>query len=56
MKPYLITCYAILVKGGRWDLEPVEGSTKPVVPTNTDPKLDYRAAVAEYIAMQTVVA
>jgi hypothetical protein len=44
LKQYLIVSYAHLVKIGRYDLEPVEGSTKKVVPE------EYRVAVAEYLA------
>lgn len=44
LKTYLITAYAVLVKAEKWDLEPVEGSAKKVVPEN------YRTAVAEYLA------
>lgn len=44
LKTYLITAYAVLARVGKWDLEPVEGSTKKVVPE------DYRTAVAEYLA------
>jgi hypothetical protein len=44
LKSYLITAYAVLVKAAKWDLEPVEGYTKKVVPE------DYRTAVAEYLA------
>lgn len=43
LKTYLITAYAVLVRVERWDLEPVEGIDKKVVPEN------YRAAVAEYL-------
>lgn len=38
-----IIAYAYLVGVGRWDLEPVEGSTKQVVPE------EYRIPVAEYM-------
>lgn len=44
LKTYLTTAYAVLVRVEKWDLEPVEGSTKKVVPEN------YRSAVAEYLA------
>jgi hypothetical protein len=44
LKQYLVVSYAYLVKIGRYDLEPVEGSTKKVVPE------EYRVAVAEYLA------
>ncbi|OHW63054.1 hypothetical protein EUAN_08380 [Andreesenia angusta] len=44
MKSYMIVCYAILVKSGKWVLEPVEGDSKPTVPT------EYTIAVAEYLA------
>jgi hypothetical protein len=43
VKQYLIVSYAYLVKVGRWDLEPVDGSEKSVVPE------EYREAVAEYL-------
>ena len=46
LKRYLIVSYGILVKAGRWNLEPVEGETKPLVPEN------YQIAVAEYLASQ----
>lgn len=48
LKRYLIVSYGILVKAGRWNLEPVEGETKPVVPT------EYTVAVAEYLAGQNI--
>lgn len=41
MKEYLIVSYAYLVKVGRYDLEPIDGSIKKVVP------VDYRTIVAE---------
>ena len=41
-----IKAYAYLVQVNRWDLEPIEGSTKSVVPET------YRVAVAEYLAAQ----
>lgn len=44
IKQYLVVSYAYLVKVGRWDLEPVEGSTNRVVPE------EYRIPVAEYLA------
>jgi hypothetical protein len=44
LKQYLVVSYAYLVKIGRWDLEPTEGSTKKAVPE------EYRVAVAEYLA------
>jgi hypothetical protein len=44
LKQYLIVSYAYLVKIGRYDIEPVEGSTKKVVPE------EYRVVVAEYLA------
>lgn len=44
IKEYMVKIYAYLVKTGHWDLEPVEGSTKKVVPD------EYRLAVAEYLA------
>jgi hypothetical protein len=43
LKGYLIVCYAYKVKTGQWDLEPIEGSAKQVVPEA------YRNAVAEYL-------
>ena len=43
LKEYLVKSYGYLVKVGRWDIEPVEGSTKKVVPEA------YRNAVAEYL-------
>ena len=43
-KRYLIVSYAILVRAGKWNLEVVEGDTKPVVPEN------YQIKVAEYLA------
>lgn len=49
MKQYLIVSYSYLVKTGVYDLEPVEGSTKKIVPET------YRVAVAEYLASQEVV-
>jgi len=48
LKDYLIKAYAYLAKVGRWDLEPVEGSTKSVVPE------EYRVAVAIYLATGTI--
>ena len=56
MKEYMIVVYAYLVKAKKYDLEPVEGSTKPVVPTSTDVNQDYRTAVAEYLAKQAITA
>lgn len=50
LKDYLVKAYAYLVKVGVWDLDTVEGSTKKVVP---NAPLDYRTAVAEYLAIQT---
>jgi len=44
LNKYKIWAYAYLVKVERYNLEPVEGSTKPVVPE------DCRVAVAEYLA------
>ena len=44
IKKYLVVCYGILVKGGKWNLEEVEGEDKPVVPD------DYTIAVAEHLA------
>ena len=46
LKRYLIVSYAILIKAGKWNLEEVEGETKPLVPEN------YRISVAEYLAGQ----
>lgn len=46
IKRYLIVSYAILVKAGKWNLEAIEGETKPIVPA------DYQIAVAEYLAGQ----
>lgn len=46
-KRYLIVSYGILVKAGKWNLETVEGETKPIVPA------DYTIAVAEYLAKQS---
>jgi len=43
MKQWKIKAYGVLVKAERWDLEPIEGSVKDVVPE------DYRLAVAEYL-------
>ena len=48
LKDYLVKSYGYLVKIGRWDLEPVEGSTSKVVPEA------YRTAVAEYMVTQAV--
>lgn len=47
---YKIKAYAYLVKVGRYDLEPVEGSTLPVV------EEAYREAVAIYLATGTIAA
>lgn len=44
LKGYLIVSYAILIKAGRWNLEPIEGEDKPVVPE------EYRIAVSMYLA------
>ena len=49
LKTYLIKSYAYLVKVGVWDLEPVDGSTKQVVPE------DYRIAVALYLATGEII-
>ena len=46
LKRYLIVSYGILVKAGRWNLEPVEGEDKPLVPE------EYVIPVAEYLATQ----
>lgn len=46
LKKYLIVSYGILVKAGRWNLEEIEGESKPIVPA------DYTIAVAEYLAEQ----
>lgn len=43
LKRYLITCYGILVRAGKWNIENVEGDEKPVVPS------EYQIPVAEYI-------
>ena len=43
---YIDGYQGILVKAGRWNLEEVEGETKPIVPEN------YTIAVAEYLASQ----
>ncbi len=44
LKQYLVVSYAYLVKIGRWDLEPAEGSQNRVVPD------EYKTIVAEYLA------
>lgn len=44
MPRWKIISYAILVKNEKWDLEPVDGSDKPVVPEAV------RILVAEYLA------
>ncbi|WP_156900483.1 CD1375 family protein [Anaerovorax odorimutans] len=44
LKDYLIKAYAYLVKVNVWDLNPVEGSTKRIVPE------EYRTVVAKYVA------
>lgn len=44
IKQYLVVSYAYLVKVGKWDLAPIEGSTNKTVPD------DYRQLVAEYLA------
>ncbi|MFO7264499.1 MAG: CD1375 family protein [Bacillota bacterium] len=46
LKHYLIVSYAILVKAGKWLLEPVDGDNRPVVPA------EYQIAVAEYLVSQ----
>ena len=46
LKRYLIVSYGILVKAGKWNLEAVEGETKPVVPS------EYTLVVAEYLTGQ----
>jgi hypothetical protein len=43
MKQYMIVAYACVVKAGHYNLEPIEGSTLPIVPEA------YRVAVAEYL-------
>ena len=43
LKSYLIVSYAILVKAGKWILEPIDGDDRPVV------QEEYRIAVAEYL-------
>lgn len=48
IKSYMVVCYGILVKSGKWNLEAVEGEEKMVVPA------DYTIAVAEYLASQSV--
>jgi hypothetical protein len=45
LKRYLIVSYSILVRAGKWNLEVIEGDTKPVVPS------EYQMAVAEYLAI-----
>ena len=42
-KEYLIKSYAYLVKVGKWDIMPTEGSTNNVVPE------EYREEVSEYL-------
>ncbi len=49
LKAYLVKAYCYLVKVGRWDLEPVDGSSKSVVPE------DYRVAVAEALTAEVPV-
>ena len=44
LKRYKIVAYAVLVKAGEWNLEPMDGNNKPIVPD------EYRIAVAEYLA------
>lgn len=46
LKRYLVVSYGILVKAGKWNLEPVEGENKPIVPD------EYVIAVAEYLTGQ----
>lgn len=48
LKSYLVVCYGILVKSGKWNLEVVTGDTKPVVPS------EYTIVVAEYLASQSI--
>lgn len=43
MKAWKVKAYAVVVKAEVYDLEPVEGSSKEVVPE------DYRLIVAEYM-------
>ena len=50
MYSWKIKSYAYLVKVGRYDLEPIEGSTKPVVEES------YREAVAIYLATGEIAA
>jgi hypothetical protein len=50
LKDYLIRSYGYLVKVKVWDLEPVEGSTKKVVPS------EYRVAVAQYLITGEIAA
>lgn len=44
IKEYMIPVYALLVAGGSWVLEPVEGDDRKAVPEA------YRPYVAEYLA------
>lgn len=44
IKEYMIPVYGLLVAGGSWNLEPVVGDNKKVVPE------EYRTYVAEYLA------
>ncbi|KNF06965.1 hypothetical protein CLPU_41c00010 [Gottschalkia purinilytica] len=46
IKKYLVVCYGILVKAGKWNLEEAEGDEKQIVPN------EYQIAVAEYLAGQ----
>lgn len=48
LKDYLVKAYAYLGKVGRWELEPIEGSTKPLVPE------EYRIAVSTYLVTGTI--
>ncbi len=43
MKAWKVKAYGVVVKAEKWDLEPIEGSIKEVVPE------DYRVVVAEYM-------
>lgn len=47
LKQYLVVAYAYLVKTGKYNLEPIKGDTRRVVPE------EYRLAVAEYLASST---
>ena len=49
IKEYMIPVYGLLVAGGSWNLEPIEGDSKKVVPE------EYRTLVAEYLAEKQAV-